>query len=144
MFDYATKKRNNIYIHGRIDDVINIRGHRIGSEELESIILQEKSISECCAIACNDKIEGNVFYLFIVSKNNNLNDKLNNLINSFFGSFALPKKIFYLTQLPKTRSGKILRRLLRNLINDQQNIGDISTMVNPEILNEIKKKINHE
>ena len=144
MFDYATKKGKNIYIHGRIDDVINIRGHRIGSEELESIILQEKNISECCAIACSDKIEGNVFYLFIVSKNNNLNDKLNNLINSFFGSFALPKKIFYLTQLPKTRSGKILRRLLRNLINNEQNIGDISTMVNPEILNKKKKKINHE
>ena len=111
---------------------------------MESIILQEKNISECCAIACSDKIEGNVFYLFIVSKNNNLNDKLNNLINSFFGSFALPKKIFYLTQLPKTRSGKILRRLLRNLINNEQNIGDISTMVNPEILSEKKRKINHE
>ena len=142
LFDYATKKKNNIYIHGRIDDVINIRGHRIGSEELESIILKEKKVSECCAISCNDKIEGSVFYLFVVSKSNNLNDKLNNLINSFFGSFAIPRKIFYISQLPKTRSGKILRRLLRNLINKEKNIGDISTILNPEVLKEIKTKIN--
>ena len=144
MFDFATKRKNNIYIHGRIDDVINIRGHRIGSEELESIILKEKKVSECCAISCDDKIEGSTFYLFVVSKSNNLNDKLNNLINSFFGSFAIPKKIFYISQLPKTRSGKILRRLLRNLINEEKNIGDISTMLNPEILKEIKKKLVYE
>ena len=68
MFDLATKKNNSIYIHGRIDDVINIRGHRIGSGELESVVLKYNNLVECCAISVDDKIEGNVFYLFVVSK----------------------------------------------------------------------------
>ena len=118
----ATKKNSSIYIHGRLDDVVNIRGHRIGSEELESIILSEKKISECCAISFPDKIEGSVFYLFVVSKNEKIDNQINNLIDTVFGSFALPKKIFYLPELPKTRSGKILRRLLRSLLNKENKL----------------------
>ena len=68
MFDLVTKKGNNLFIHGRVDDVINIRGHRIGSEEIESITLKMKEIYECCAISVSDKIEGHVIYLFVVSK----------------------------------------------------------------------------
>ncbi len=141
MFDLATEKNNTVYIHGRIDDVINIRGHRIGSEELESVVLKNKNISECCAVSSPDIIEGNIFYLFVVSKNEKIDNNINNLINSVFGSFALPKKIYYLPELPKTRSGKILRRLLRNLLNKEKNIGDISTMLNPNILKIIRKKL---
>ena len=142
MFDLATKKNSSIYIHGRLDDVVNIRGHRIGSEELESIILREKKISECCAISFPDKIEGSVFYLFVVSKNEKIDNQINNLIDTVFGSFALPKKIFYLPELPKTRSGKILRRLLRSLLNKEINYGDTSTMLNPYIVDIIKKIVN--
>ena len=83
----------------------------------------------------------NIFYLFVVSKNEKIDNNINNLINSVFGSFALPKKIYYLPELPKTRSGKILRRLLRNLLNKEKNIGDISTMLNPNILKIIRKKL---
>ena len=64
MFDLATKKNGNLFIHGRVDDVINIRGHRIGSEEIESITLKIKEIFECCAISINDDIEGHVIHLF--------------------------------------------------------------------------------
>ena len=74
MFDLATIKNKNIFIHGRTDDVINIRGHRIGSEEIESIVLKIKEIYECCAISIVDKIEGHVIYLFVVSKDNKLNN----------------------------------------------------------------------
>ena len=141
MFDLASKKNNSIYIHGRLDDVINIRGHRIGSEELESVILREKNISECCAVALPDAIEGSAFYLFVVSKNQKMDNSINNLIDNIFGSFALPKKIFYLPELPKTRSGKILRRLLRSLLNKDKNYGDTSTMLNPDIIKIIKRKV---
>jgi acetyl-CoA synthetase len=143
MFDLATIRNGNIFIHGRTDDVINIRGHRIGSEEIESVVLKIKEIHECCVISLNDGIEGSVVYLFIVSKK-----KLNNIIFkqiiSNFGSYAIPKEIYYLSELPKTRSGKILRRLLRTvLINpNSKNYGDLSTMMNSKIITEIKRKIN--
>jgi acetyl-CoA synthetase len=143
MFDLATVKNKNIFIHGRTDDVINIRGHRIGSEEIESIVLRIKEIYECCAISIINELEGHVIYLFVVSKNNKLDNKISKKIVSNFGAFALPKEIYYINELPKTRSGKILRRLLRSiLINPySKNYGDLSTMLNSKVILEIKDKI---
>ena len=142
MFDLGTVENSNIYIHGRIDDVINIRGHRIGSEELESTVLQIKEVHECGAVLIEDELEGAAIKLFVVSKEK-LDKEIEQKIYSNFGSFAMPRKIYYISELPKTRSGKILRRLLRNLIycptNDSH--GDISTMLNPHIITEIKNKL---
>ena len=145
MFDLATIKNKNIFIHGRVDDVINIRGHRIGSEEIESTVLRIKEIYECCAISIVDDLEGHVIYLFVVSKNNNINNIISNKIASNFGAFALPKEIYHIRELPKTRSGKILRRLLRSiLINPYaKTYGDLSTMLNSKVIQEIKEKIRH-
>ena len=113
------------------------------SEEIESIILEIKDIFECSVILINNDLEGSVIHLFIVSKKQNLDKNIEDKIYSNFGSFALPKKIYYLSQLPKTRSGKILRRLLREMVNSPESItyGDTSTMINPSIINEIKGKI---
>jgi acetyl-CoA synthetase len=143
MFDLATIKNNNIYIHGRTDDVINIRGHRIGSEEIESIVLRVKEIYECCAISIKNNLEGDVIYLFVISKNNKLDNQISKKIVSNFGTFALPKEIYYIDELPKTRSGKILRRLLRSImINpNSKNYGDLSTMLNSKVIQDIKDKI---
>ena len=143
MFDLATIKNKNIFIHGRTDDVINIRGHRIGSEEIESVVLKIREIYECCAISVVDKIEGHVIYLFVVSKDNKLNSAISEKIVSNFGAFALPKEIYYIKELPKTRSGKILRRLLRSILIDtsSKNYGDLSTMLNIKVIKEIKQKI---
>ncbi len=140
MFDLATVKNNNVLVHGRMDDVINIRGHRIGSEEVESTILSLKDVFECSAISVEDDLEGHIFYLFVVSKIKDLDEKINNKIKSTFGVYAFPKKIFYLSELPKTRSGKILRRLLRNILlnPNSNNYGDLSTILNDEIVNEIQ------
>jgi acetyl-CoA synthetase len=145
MFDLATIKNKNIFIHGRTDDVINIRGHRIGSEEIESIVLKIKEIYECCAISIVDKIEGHVIYLFVVSKDNKLNNRISEKIVSNFGAFALPKEIYYIRELPKTRSGKILRRLLRSILinTGSKNYGDLSTMLNSKVIKDIKQKIFH-
>jgi acetyl-CoA synthetase len=143
LFDLATKNNNNIYIHGRTDDVINIRGHRIGSEEIESIVLKNTFISECSAVSVPNKLEGYQLYLFIVS-NKEDDNKINDSIINNFGYFALPKKIIYVSELPKTRSGKILRRLMRNMIihNNINKIGDITTMINKDSIYEILKKLN--
>ena len=143
MFDLATKKGGNLFIHGRIDDVINIRGHRIGSEEIESVIHKIKEIYECCAISISDDIEGHVIYLFVVSQEKNLDDKIFNNIVSSFGTYALPKKIYYVEELPKTRSGKILRRLLRSVLINPNLIKskDLTMMLNKKVIKDINKKI---
>jgi acetyl-CoA synthetase len=145
LFDLAITKKKNIYIFGRMDDVINIRGHRIGSGELEAIVLKSKKVSECSAISINDEIEGNQFILFIVPKmfSDNLKYEIEKLIKLNFGTFAIPKKIISLNMLPKTRSGKILRRLLRDISLDpyKKTYGDLSTILDKDVVVEIKKKL---
>ena len=146
LFDLAKYDlKKNINIHGRIDDVINIRGHRIGSEEIESIILKNPNIAESCAVPILDKLEGNRIIIFLVLKNKKLInfDQINKLIFNYFGSYALPKKIYILSELPKTRSGKILRRLLKQIIENpkKNDYGDMSTIINPNIIKEVKKAL---
>ena len=142
LFDYASLDKNrNFIIHGRLDDVINIRGHRIGSAEVESVLLKDSNIFEVCAIGVPDELEGDLLVVFISSKHKNLDQVIKKIITENFGIFATPKLIYYIPELPKTRSGKILRRLLRDLYYnpDTEEMGDLSTMVNPESVNIIKR-----
>lgn len=140
LFDLASVQKKNIFIHGRNDDVVNIRGHRIGSEEIESVLLRIKKIKECCVVSINDELEGSRICIFAVS-DIDLTQEIEKMIISQFGSYALPKKIFYVEQLPKTRSGKILRRLLRNIVDNPnlKNYGDVSTILNFNSLKNIQK-----
>lgn len=143
LFDYATKTKNHINIHGRVDDVINIRGHRIGSEEIESVVLNLNTIAECAAVSLPDKLEGNLISLFVVKKNTSsvsIDDKINLAIKKNFGVFALPKNIYYLDHLPKTKSGKILRRLLRDILF-KKGSGDLSTLNDKKLIYNIRKAI---
>ena len=82
--------------------------------------------------------------LFVVSKKKNIDNKIENIIFNNFGSYAIPKSIYYLNELPKTRSGKILRRLLRKIIENPKlkNYGDTTTILNPNVIENIKKEIN--
>lgn len=141
-------RKNNIHVTGRIDDVINIRGHRIGSSEFESIILSNNGIKEACAISIDSKLEGSMFVVFFVSKNQKKinKDVINKSIILNFGNFAVPKNIFQIRELPKTRSGKILRRLLRFIYTnpEQKYTNDLSTILNPNTISEIKKKVSNE
>tara|TARA_B100000963_G_C22628235_1_gene673492 strand:- start:2909 stop:3673 length:765 start_codon:yes stop_codon:yes gene_type:complete len=150
LFDIGSiNKSNNLIIHGRSDDVINIRGKRLGSEEVESELLKLKEISEVCAIAVEDELEGNllvIFYSTAKKYNFDIEDKIFNLLNNSFGSFALPKSIYKIIELPKTRSGKIVRRVLRDLYlkKDDKKLGDLSTMINKNCIKDILKKIKDE
>ena len=145
MFDLGTVKNKNLLVHGRLDDVINIRGHRIGSAEIESTVLKLKEVFECSAISIEDEVAGHELFLFATSKSKDLDEKINNKIKSIFGIYALPKKIYYLSELPKTRSGKILRRLLRDILLNPKsnNYGDLSTILNSKIVNEIQNVIKN-
>jgi acetyl-CoA synthetase len=150
MFDIGSYKKDALYVHGRNDDVINIRGHRIGSEEIESILLKIKSIAELAAVAVKDNLEAARIVLFVVLNNQNNVKKVQKDINakilSFFGSYALPKKIFYIPSLPKTRSGKILRRLLRDFVENPNNneYSNLSTILDYSTIKKIKNIIKNE
>ena len=150
LFDIGSiNKSNNLVIHGRSDDVINIRGKRLGSEEVESELLNLKEISEVCAIAVEDDLEGNLLVIFYSTSkkyNFDIEDKIFNLLNNSFGSFALPKNIYKIAELPKTRSGKIVRRVLRDLYlkKELKILGDLSTMINQNCIKDILKKIKDE
>ncbi len=150
LFDIGSiNKSNNLVIHGRSDDVINIRGKRLGSGEVESELLNLKEISEVCAIAVEDELEGNLLVIFYSTSkkyNFDIEDKIFNLLNNSFGSFALPKSIYKIAELPKTRSGKIVRRVLRDLYlkKDDKKLGDLSTMINKNCIKDILKKIKDE
>ena len=142
LFDYASLDKNkNFVIHGRLDDVINIRGHRIGSAEVESVLLKDRNIHEVCAIGVVDELEGDLLIVFIASKHKHLDQIIKKIITKNFGIFAVPKRIFYIPEMPKTRSGKILRRSLRDLYYkpDTTEMGDLSTMVNPRSIDKIRK-----
>ncbi len=147
MFDLATKKNKNLFVHGRNDDVINVRGHRIGCEEIESTVLKINKISECCIISLPDKYAGEKLFLFVSSKNTeeNVNSDIENSIVNNFGSFALPSKIFFVEELPKTRSGKILRRLLRSVMIEPKSLkrSDLNVMANKKVINRIIEKIEN-
>jgi acetyl-CoA synthetase len=140
MFDEATIKNKNLFIHGRSDDVINIRGKRVGCEEIESNLLEIKHVKECCAVGYDDLLEGNKIVIFLSSKKKNIDTMLINKLKSNFGSHLIPSKIIYLSRLPKTKSGKILRRLLRDILNKKNKYGDLSTIQDKDIIDELLTK----
>ena len=140
MFDEATIVNKNLFIHGRSDDVINIRGKRVGCEEIESNLLEIKYIKECCAVGYNDLLEGNKLVVFLSCKKKNIDTMLINKLKSNFGSHLIPSKIIYLSRLPKTKSGKILRRLLRDILNKKNKYEDLSTIQDKAIIDELLTK----
>jgi acetyl-CoA synthetase len=134
-------------VFGRNDDVINIRGHRVGSGELEAKILSNFNIKEACVVSIKDNLEGNRLVIFYSKskKINNLKveDQISDLLINYFGSYLKPKFFIELSNLPKTKSGKILRRVLKVLVNnpETENIGDISTILDKNIIFEARNKI---
>ena len=131
----------NYRIIGRVDDVINRSGHRIGSAELENVINSHSLVTESAVISYKHEIKGEGIFAFVIANNNNISDEISNLVKEKIGSFARPDIIKIVTDLPKTRSGKIVRRLLKRIVTGEQDLGDLSTVVNPKIISDIKKAI---
>ena len=112
----------------------------MGSAEIESIVLSIKEVKETACIAIPDYLEGNRIDLYVVSKySNSLERNISQAIKGNFGTYALPKNIFFVRELPKTRSGKILRRLLRDMSTNKEIFANnYSTILNKQVINEIK------
>jgi len=143
--DGAFRDENGlIRIVGRVDDVIKVAGHRVSTGELEAAVNLHEEITESAVVGIPDEIKGEVPVIFVVYKGakkaEEVKDDVINLIKKQIGPIALPKEIYLVDDLPKTRSGKIMRRILKRLFTGEE-LGDLSTLANPEVVEEIKKRI---
>jgi acetyl-CoA synthetase len=138
--DGALQDENGlIRILGRVDDVIKVAGHRLSTGELEAAVNLHPEITETAVIGIPDEIKGEVPVIFVVSlhPSEKLKEEIINQIKKEIGPIALPKEVFLVEDLPKTRSGKIMRRILRKLLT-REDLGDLSTLANPEAVEKIK------
>ncbi len=134
-------------ITGRVDDVVIVSGHNLGTAPIEDAINEHPAVAESALVGFPHEIKGNALYGFIILKesgenrdHNNLRQEINKLISDHIGPIAKLDKIQFVDGLPKTRSGKIMRRILRKISEgDFSNFGDTSTLLNPEIVDEIVK-----
>ena len=132
----------NFRITGRVDDVVIVSGHNLGTAPIEDAINSHPIVAESAVIGYPHEIKGNALRAFVIINTNKQNDQLvneiKNLVSKTIGPIAKPDIIQIVPGLPKTRSGKIMRRILRKIAsNDINNIGDISTLLNPEIVDQI-------
>jgi len=143
--DGCKRDENGMYrITGRVDDVINVSGHRIGTAEVENALDEHSNIVESAVVGFPHKIKGQGIYAYVICAKEVNEDELRKellvQITKEIGPIAKPDKIQVVSGLPKTRSGKIMRRILRKIAEgDTNNLGDISTLLDPEIVEEIKK-----
>ncbi len=145
--DGARRDKDGYYwITGRIDDVMNISGHCIGTAEVESALVLHTDVAEAAVIAIPHEIKGNSIYAFVclnvgVVADEKLTTELIALVAKEIGAIAKPDTLQFVDDLPKTRSGKIMRRLLRKVASgDTEELGDLSTLANAEILQQLIKK----
>lgn len=131
-------------ITGRVDDVLNVSGHRIGTAEVENAINMHSTVVESAVVGYPHDIKGQGVYAFVVSPTKNDDEELTRkdimmTVSRIIGAIAKPDKIQFVSGLPKTRSGKIMRRILRKIAEgDTSNLGDTSTLLDPAVVDEIK------
>ncbi|MBI5452997.1 MAG: acetate--CoA ligase [Deltaproteobacteria bacterium] len=134
------------WLMGRIDDVLNVSGHRLGTAEIESALVSEESIAEAAVVGYPHDIKGEGIYAFVVLKEHvkpspSLLQRLEDHVKKEISPIAKPDKIQFTTGLPKTRSGKIMRRILRKIANGHtEDLGDTSTLADPAIVDALVKE----
>ncbi|MBK9490970.1 MAG: acetate--CoA ligase [Haliscomenobacter sp.] len=143
--DGARRDKDGYYrIIGRVDDVINVSGHRLGTAEVENAINQHPGVVESAVVGYPHDIKGQGIYAYVittdpVSDEVKFRKEVMDVVSKEIGPIAKPDKIQIVSGLPKTRSGKIMRRILRKVAEgDVSNLGDVSTLLNPEVVEEIK------
>jgi len=132
-------------ILGRVDDVINVAGHRLGTKEIESACLTVPEVAEAAVVPVVDEIKGRVPEVYIALKPGTqaspaIVEKVNKAIEIIIGKIARPKHVHIVTDMPKTRSGKLMRRILAAISNNM-NTGDITTLANPDVVESIRVQV---
>ncbi|HIQ50518.1 MAG TPA: acetyl-coenzyme A synthetase, partial [Nautiliaceae bacterium] len=132
-----------IWITGRVDDVINVSGHRLGTAEIEAAIKKHPLVAEVAVVGKPDEIKGESVFAYVVIKEDNLAEEIeiskeiNDIVKKEIGAIAKVDTIAYVPGLPKTRSGKIMRRILRSVAKNEKITQDISTLEDPKIVEAI-------
>jgi len=131
-----------VTVLGRVDDVLNVSGHRLGTMEIESAIVGVEGVAEAAVVGGDHEIKGEAVYAYVITEDGHkedeaLRERVIEGVEDAIGPIARPETVVFTPELPKTRSGKIMRRLLENIANDDK-LGDTSTLRNPEIVNDIQ------
>lgn len=139
-------KDGYLWITGRVDDVVNVSGHRIGTAELEAVFIENKAVAESAVVGVKHDLKGQGLMAFVILRSASagtdeaaLAKALNAMVDVKIGKFARPERIIFVPDLPKTRSGKIMRRLLRD-ISEGRELGNVSTLADPAVVEAIKRK----
>ena len=135
-----------LWVTGRLDDVINVAGHRLGTMELEAALLTHPSVSEAAVVTQPDDVKGTVPVAFVVPRagktdSPELQVELAQAIVDAVGAIARPARVLVVPTVPRTRSGKIMRRVLRDLVNEGEAKGDLTSLENPDAIDVVKQKI---
>ncbi|KAN0112662.1 acetyl-coenzyme A synthetase-like protein 1 [Hyaloscypha variabilis] len=131
------------WIRGRVDDVVNVSGHRLSTAEIEAALIEYHAVAEAAVVGISDELTGQAVNAFVAIKDGNeINDQLRKdlilQVRKSIGPFAAPKAIFVVPDLPKTRSGKIMRRILRKILaGEEDQLGDTSTLSDPSVVDKI-------
>ncbi len=147
--DAATQAADGYFrILGRVDDVINVAGHRLGTKELESAVLTVPEVAEAAVVPRIDQLKGRVPEVYIslkpgIQPNAEIQQKVVRAIETIIGKIARPKNVYIVPDLPKTRSGKIMRRVLAAISNGQD-VGDVTTLANPDVVDTIRRMVQEE
>ncbi len=136
------------WLMGRVDDVLNVAGHRIGTMEVESALVSHPAVAEAAVIGITDEIKGQAIAAFVtprvgIEPSDALNAELRQHVTEKIGAIARPDKLFFTPELPKTRSAKIMRRLLRDIAEGRV-LGDTTTLADPTVVSEIAKRASEE
>ncbi|MDX1437587.1 MAG: acetate--CoA ligase, partial [Anaerolineales bacterium] len=147
--DAAMEARDGYYrILGRVDDVINVAGHRLGTKELESACMVVPEIAEAAVVPLSDEIKGKIPDIYLSLKpgydpSADIEKAVISSIETNIGKIARPKHVYIVPDMPKTRSGKIMRRVLASISNNRD-VGDVTTLANPEIVEQIRRMVQGE
>jgi acetyl-CoA synthetase len=144
--DGARRDKDGYYwVTGRVDDVLNVSGHRIGTAEVESAIVNHVDVAEAAVVGIEHDIKGQAIFAYVILRENNkdkktINNEILEEVSKIIGKFAKPEVIQFTRDLPKTRSGKIMRRILRKIANNEfENLGDTTTLADPSIVEDLIK-----
>ncbi|MFC4448797.1 acetate--CoA ligase [Halorussus aquaticus] len=134
-----------ITVLGRVDDVLNVSGHRLGTMEIESAIVGVEGVAEAAVVGGNHDVKGEAVYAYVITEDgyeegDEMRDRIVEGVEDAIGPIARPEAVVFTPELPKTRSGKIMRRLLEDVANGEE-LGNTSTLRNPEIVSEIASKV---